>query len=63
MIKSWFVGNLNITINYKRGYYRWSVSDYNSPKEYTGKHKDQGFALSDALDALSRLSIEVRSKG
>lgn len=63
MIKSWFVGNLNITITYKRGYWRWSVSDYNSPREYTGKDKDQAIALNDALDALGRLALEVRSKG
>lgn len=58
MIKTWFIGNLKITIKHERGYYRWSVSRDESPIEHTGKHKDQGIALSDALDALSRLTLE-----
>lgn len=58
MIKAWFIGNWVIKIRRQRGYWRWSVSKYGSPRECTGKDKEYGDALSDALDRLSRLSAE-----
>ncbi len=58
MIKVWFISNWVIKIRHQRGYWRWSVSKYGSTRECTGKEKDFGIDLNDALDRLSRLSAE-----
>lgn len=60
MIKTWFFGTWRVEIRWKRGYWRWSVGKADSAKEYTGKNKDYGLALQDALDELSSLSVRLR---
>lgn len=56
-IEKWFISHYSIRIEFKRGYWRWAVSNIHSKREYTGKDKDKAYALSDALTELSRVSV------
>lgn len=53
MSKSWVLGHWHLSVYFKRGYWRWEISQYGSKTHISGKDKDRDFAISDALDELS----------
>lgn len=53
MSKSWVLGQWNLSLYFKRGYWRWEVRKYGAKTYISGKDKIRELALSDALDELS----------
>jgi hypothetical protein len=56
-IEKWFVAHYSIRIEFKHRYWRWTVTDIYSKREYAGKDKDKAVALADALTELAQRSI------
>lgn len=56
-VEKWHVSDYTISLEFKRGYWRWAVSNVHSKREYTGKDKDKAYALCEALTELNRISV------